>query len=228
MFKYLVLNHIPRCGGSSLKKSIYDGIKDNVYFQQAPAYISEHTHSNICLYEKPHLIEAIHTDTLLFVDHSPTFFIENSFKLPIEDTYRILTLRNPISRIISHIHFFYNIHINNIAEDVLINYLEQFGNLTIDYLTKCKFLDISLEQKYKEAKKIINDYQFCFQVEKQKLCEIFNSSNPFELHIPNYHINRSTIDNIIEIEISPKIKNIIYSTIKLEIKLLEKYYEMDL
>jgi hypothetical protein len=226
MPKYLVLNHIPRCGGSSLKKSIYDGIKNNAYFQQTPAYISEYTHSNICLYEKPHLIEAIHGDTLLFIDHSPTFFIENNFKLPIENTYRILTLRNPVSRIISHIHFFYTTHINHITKDILINYLEQFGNLTIDYLTKCQFPDIPLQQKYKEAKKIIEDYQFYFQVEKQKLCEIFNSSNPFELHIPNYHINRSLVNTMAEI--NPKVKNIIYSTIKPEIKLLEKYYEMDL
>jgi len=226
MSKYLVLNHIPRCGGSSLKKSIYDGIKDNSHFQQAPTYISEYTHSNICLYEKPHLIEAIHSDTLLFADHSPTFFIENNFKLPIEDTYRILTLRNPVSRIISHIRFFYSIHINDITKNVLVNYLEEFGNLTIDYLTKCQFSDISLQQKYKEAKKIIEDYQFYFQVEKQKLCEIFNSSNPFELHIPNYHINRSTISDMTVI--SSKTKNIIYSTIKPEIKLLEKYYEMDI
>jgi hypothetical protein len=226
MSKYLVLNHIPRCGGSSLRKSIYDGIKNNFRFQQAPAYISDYTHSNICLYEKPYLIESIHPDTLLFIDHSPSFFIEDNFKIPIDDTYRILTLRNPLSRIISHIHYFYGHHIDFISENILKNHLEQFGNLTISFLTKCRYPDLSIQKQYKEAKKIIKDYQFYFKVEDQKLCEVFNSTNPFELHIPNYHINRSAIDT--KVNINQKTKNIIYENIKLEIKLLERYYEMDI
>jgi hypothetical protein len=226
MPKYLILNHIPRCGGSSLKKGIYDGIKNNKYFQQAPAYISEYTHANICLYENPHLIEAIHPSTLLFIDHSPSFFIEDNFNLSINDTYRILTLRNPVLRLVSHIHFFYDKHINSISESILKNHLEQFGNLTISFLSKCRFPGLLLQQQYEEAKNIIKDYQFYFKVEDQKLCETFNSSNPFELHIPNYHINKSSVGKIIEI--NQKTKNIIYDKIKLEIKLLEEYYEMDL
>jgi len=226
MAKYLILNHIPRCGGSSLRKSIYDGIKNNSHFRHDPAYISDHTHSNICLYEKPQLIEAIHPETLLFIDHSPAFFLEDNFNLPISDTYRIITLRNPLSRIISHIHFFYEQHIDTIPDNILINYLKQFGNLTIHFLTKYQYPNLSLQQQYKEAKNILKDYQFYFQVENQKLCEVFNSSNPFELHIPNYHINRSSIDSTIKI--NQITKNIIYNEIKLEIKLLEKYYEVDL
>jgi hypothetical protein len=226
MPKYLVLNHVPRCGGSSLRKSIYDGIKNNLHFQQFPAYISDYTHSNICLYDKPHLIEAIHPQTLLFVDHSPAFFLEDNFNISIDDTYRILTLRNPLSRLISHIHYFYEQHIDSISETVLKNHLEQFGNLTISFLTKCRYPDLPIQEQYEEAKEIIKDYQFYFKVENQQLCEIFNSLNPFELHIPNYHINRSSINNMAEI--SSKTKNIIYDKIKPEIKLLERYYEMDL
>jgi hypothetical protein len=226
MYKYLVLNHIPRCGGSSLRKSIYDGIKKNLHFQQGPTYISDHTHSNICLYEKPHLIQSIHPETLLFVDHSPSFFIEDNFNLPIDYTYRILTLRNPLSRIISHVHYFYEQNIDSIPENLLKNYLEQFGNLTITFLTKCRYPDLSIQEQYLEAKTIIKEYQFYFKVEDQKLCEIFNSTNPFELHIPNYHLNRSSLGSTISI--NQKTKNIIYDKIKLEIKLLERYYEMDL
>ena len=144
MSKYLILNHIPRCGGSSLRKGIYEGLKNNEYFQQAPYYISQYSHANICLYEQTHLIEAIHPDTLLFIDHSPTFFIEDTFNLNLEDSYRILTLRNPLSRIVSHVHFFYTKHIDTLPGPVLSNYLKRFGNATISHLTKYKYADKSL------------------------------------------------------------------------------------
>ena len=225
MYKYLILNHIPRCGGSSIRKSIYNAIKTNNHFSQAPYYISEFSHANICLYDQPHLIEAIHPETLLFIDHSPSFFLEDIFKIPIDQTYRILTLREPLSRIVSHIHYFYNRHIDTLSEIILKNYLEKFGHMTIWYLTQHKHSNESLTKKYKIAKKTIKDYQFYFKVEDQKLCELFNDTNPFQLHIPNYHINHSPVDS--SLPISQPIKNFIYKHIPLEIKLLEAYYEME-
>lgn len=226
MYKYLIVNHIPRCGGSSLRKSIYEGIKSNSYFQQAPAYISQYTHANICLYEQPHLLDAIHPNTLLFIDHSPTFCIEDYFQINILEAYRALTLRHPLSRIISHIHFFYGRHIDTLSTVVLNNYLHRYGDLTIHYVTKYKYVDKSLNDKFAIAESIIKDYQFLFKVEDQKLGEAFNATNPFELHIPNYHINQSRVDS--SLNISQSIKNLIYKHAKLEIKLLEPYYEMDL
>lgn len=56
--------------------------------------------------------------------------------------------------------------------------------------------------------------------------EEFNSTNPFEIHLSNFHLNRSKIPD--RKKISQKFKNIIYNNIKKEIKLLENYYEMDL
>jgi hypothetical protein len=224
MFKYLILNHIPRCGGSSLRQAIYNCIKTNKHFQQGPAYISNHTHANICLYEQPHLTEAIHPDTLLFIDHSPTFCIEDYFNIDLSSAYRALTLRNPLSRIISHVHFFYGRHIDSLSPMILNNYFNRYGNLTIEYLTQYKYKHKSLAEKLALAKSIIKDYQFFFKVEDQKLCEIFNNTNPFELHMANYHINTSPID--CRLKISQSVKNSIYKQSKLEIKLLENYYEM--
>jgi hypothetical protein len=226
MYKYLILNHIPRCGGSSFRKSIYEGIKSNSYFQQSPAYISQYTHANICLYEQPHLFDAIHPNTLLFIDHSPTFCIEDYFNINLSEAYRVLTLRHPVSRIISHIHFFYGRHIDSLSPVILKNYLNRYGHLTIDYLTTYKYKDKSLNEKFSLAKSIIKDYQFYFKIEDQKLCEIFNDTNPFELHIPNYHLNASPVDSLLEITHS--VKNIIHNQAKLEIQLLEDYYEMDI
>lgn len=226
MPKYLILNHIPRCGGSSLKNGIFYDIKNNQYFNQAPIYISGYTHGNISLYEQSHLMEAIHPETVMFIDQSPAFFIEDTFNLQLDDSYRILTLREPLSRIVSHIHFFYGRHIDTLSETILTDYLKKFGHSTISHLTKYKYQDKSLSQQYEEAKNIIKNYQFHFKVENQKLCEIFNSSNPFELHIKNYHINQSPVDSTLNV--SQKTKNIIYNEIQLEIKLLETYYAMDL
>lgn len=222
---YLIVNHIPRCGGTSLKKSIYNASKENNYFKEFPVYVSQYSHANISLYEKPHLIEAIHPDTRLFFDHSYAFFIEEKFKIDVSNAYRVLTIRNPLYRIISHIHFFYSRHVEELSETVLQNYIDKFGHITIDYLTAHRNSKKSLSDKFKIAKSILKNYQFIFQVEKQKLCETFNDTNPFELHIKNYHLNTSPVDSTLEV--GQKIKNFIYKNIKLEVKLLEQYYEMD-
>lgn len=71
---------------------------------------------------------------------------------------------------------------------------------------------------------IIKDYQFLFKVEDQKLGEAFNDTNPFELHIPNYHVNASPVDSAMKI--TQSVKNLIYNQTKLDIQLLEDYYEM--
>lgn len=226
MYKYLVINHIPRCGGSSLRKSFHDAAKNNNHFNKYPVYISSHTHNNICLHEDPYLIKSIHPDTLLFMDHSPSFFIEQSFNLDISLTYRAITIRNPVSRIISHIHFFYQNHIDTLPKVVLESYLSKYGNLTINYLTNINSSDESLKKKYSIAKKNLQEYNFIFKVEEQKLMEKFNSDNPFELHLSNHHLNKSPIDR--NLHVSSKTKNIIYKHINYEIKLLENYYEMDI
>lgn len=225
-YKYFVLNHIPRCGGSSLRQSFYEASRNNDYFTQYPIYISNFTHNNICLYENTHLIEAIHPDTIMFIDHSINHFIEDAFHLDSDIVYRALTLRNPIDRIISHIHYFYKKHIDTLPQIVLTQYLNQFGNMTIQYLTNYKHYHKNLADKYKIAKEELENYNFIFMLENQKLGEIFTDTNPFGLRLPNYHNNKSPIDTTLTV--SAKTKNIIYQHINLEIKLLESFYEMDI
>ena len=228
MFKYLVLNHIPRCGGSSLRQSFFVASKTHDYFGSYPIYISGHSHGNICLYDNPHYIQSIHKDTLMFIDHSPAFFIEQAFNLNISETYRMLTIRNPIDRFISHIHFFYKQHIDSISKLSLQNQIDKFGHMTINYLTMAhnKHKDKSLNAKYKISQSLLKEYNFIFQVENQHLMEQFNSTNPFAIHIPNFHTNHSPIDSTLPV--LQKTKNFIYKNIKLEIKLLEEFYEMDI
>lgn len=225
MYKYLILNHIPRCGGSSLRKSFFEAASSNQYFNRYPIYVSSYSHNNISLYNTPELVPAIHQDTLLFIDHSPFSFIERAFNLENSLVYRITTLRNPLSRIISHINFFYNQPLDSITQTVLDFVLDTVGHLTIYYLTRATSHQYkSLTEKTKIASSILKDeYHFIFKVEEQKLLETFNDNNPFNLQLENYHINQSSgIYNV-----NTKIQNYIYKKIKNEYKLLENFYDLD-
>lgn len=226
MYKYLIINHIPRCGGSSLRKSFYEASKNNNYFNQYPIYIAGYTHEDVCLFDDPYLVKAIHKHTLLYFDHSPHLYIEKTFGIDTKDSYKILTLRNPVDRFVSHIHYFQKIHINNLSKETIERYISRFGHCTIQQLTNFTHKDKSLKQRLIISQSVIKEYQFIFQLEDQKLSEIFTDNNPFGLRLPNFHINRSSIDQ--EIKISQYVKNIIYKNMPLEIKLLENYYEMDL
>ena len=224
----LIINHIPRCGGSSLRKSFFQAYKYHKYFNNYPAFIPDYTHNSISLYENPQLIRAIHKETKLFIDHSPAFFLEKYFKLDIEKTYRVITLRNPVNRLISHIEFFYDQPIEQLDTSIIKAFINRFGHLTIEYLTNGndEYKNKSLQEKLVLSASILTEYNFIFKVEEQKLMEDFNTTNPFEIHLSNFHINRSKISNIKNI--SQKIKNVIYANIKKEIKLLENYYDLDL
>lgn len=224
-YKYLVLNHIPRCGGTSLRKSFFEAAKTNQYFCTYPIYISGFTHNNISLYRQQNLIDAIHKNTLMFIDHSPDSFIQDSFQLEHDLVYKILTLRNPIDRMISHISFFYNKDISSISKSLLGTLIQQYGQLTISFLTDYTHSSFDITDKLMIAKEKIKEYNFIFKVEEQKLCEIFNNKNPFSLQLKNYHLQRSN-SNFYNIE--QNIKNYIYKYIKQEVELLEPYYEMDL
>jgi hypothetical protein len=98
--------------------------------------------------------------------------------------------------------------------------------MTIEYLTNVKYKEKSLKEKYEIAIEELKKYNFIFQVENQKLCEIFNDSNPFQLHITNHHMNRSPVDS--DSIIGDKVKNIICNKIKYEIQLLQNFYNTDL
>lgn len=228
MYKYLIINHIPRCGGSSIKQSFFQAYKYHQYFSNYPVFIPDYTHNSISLYENPQLIKAIHPDTKLFIDHSPALFLEKHFKLNIEETYRFITIRHPVDRIISHIEFFYEQPFEQLDITIIKAFINRFGNLTIEYLTNGidRYKNKSLEEKTLISIDILKNYNFIFKVEEQKLMEEFNSTNPFEIHLSNFHLNRSKIPD--RKKISQKFKNIIYNNIKKEIKLLENYYEMDL
>jgi hypothetical protein len=224
-FTHIVFNHVPKCGGSSLRHMFYEACIKNDYFIKNPMYIPLCTHNNICLEEKPEFIETIHEHTKIFFDHSKTYFFEETFNLDIKNTYRILNIRNPIERFISHLYFFDKLFPHQCSYQTLKNKTKQYGNTIISYLTNYKYgeQNLDVETKYHLAKEELKKYNFIFNLNKfnQSISE-FNLNNPFNLVLEEKHINNSTISKI---DISKKTLINIKHLIQYEILLLKDFYE---
>ena len=222
--KYIVLNHIPKCAGSSLRNSFYAAVKNNDYFSKTNNYISMLTHGNICLHLDQSCVKAIHEDTRLFIDHSISYFIEDSFNLQIKEVYRILTIRNPISRFISHCLFFEKKHPREFSFEELDFFTKKFGNLTIETLTNHKHKKEKIETKFEIAKQEIKKYDFIFVQEKfEYSINEFNSTNPFNLNLDlqnAQHNIRHTNKDLLE----DNLRKYLEEKLFLEIDLLKNYY----
>lgn len=224
-FTHIVFNHIPRCGGSSLRYMFFDACTQNNYFIKNPMYISEYTHNNLCLEQSPQFIETINENTKIFFDHSRSYFFETIFKLNISNTYRIINIRNPIEKFISHLYFFDKLFPDQCSYQTLKNKINQYGHDVINYLTyynyKEQYLDI--ETRYNIAKEELKKYNFIFNLNKFKdSITKFNEQNPFNLQLQEQHINNSNIDKT---KISKKTLLNIKHLIQYEILLLKDLYE---
>lgn len=224
-FNYLVFNHVPKCAGTSIRYMFYNGCKNNDFFNQYPMYIPPYTHGNICLEEHPHFFDAIHVGTRLFLDHSKSYFLEKIFNLNINNTYRILSIRNPVDRFISHMIYFDKINPDDCSIDLLKLKVKRYGNIFIEYLTTNLILEqkdyIDSETKYNIAKKEIKKYNFIFHFEKfSESIQQFNSINPFNINLVEEKLNVSIYNNYI----APKKILIIESYLYQDLKLLDEYY----
>lgn len=182
------------------------------------------THGNICLHLDQPCVKAIHEDTKLFIDHSISYFIEDSFNLKIEKVYRILTIRNPISRFISHCLFFEKKHPKEFSLEELDSFIRQFGNLTIETLTNHKHNKEKIETKYEIAKQEIKKYDFIFVQERfEDSIKEFNSTNPFNLNLDLENAQHNINPNNKEL-LEDNLKKYLEEKLFLEIDLLKNYY----
>ena len=215
---------MPKCAGSSLRYAFYEASKKNDYFSRTNNYISMFTHGNICLHLDQPCIKAIHEDTKLFIDHSISYFIEDAFNLEIEEVYRILTVRHPISRFISHCLFFEKKHPKELNFKELDFLICEFGNLTIKMLTEQRYdREKTIETQHKIAKQEIEKYDFIFVQEKlADSIKEFNSTNPFNLNLENveHNVNSKKEDFLIE----DNLREYLEEKLSLEIDLLKNYY----
>ena len=165
-YTHLVLNHLPKCAGSSLRHSFYEACKNNTYFSEHNIYISMLTHGNISLHRDKECIPAIHKGTKMFIDHSITNFIEDKFLLNYEKTYRIFTMRDPIKRFISHSLFFEKKHPNDLDTEELDRFIFKFGFSAIEMLSNYLYNKETIENKLEIAKKEVKKYncKFCNKI----------------------------------------------------------------
>lgn len=220
---HLIINHIPRCGGTSIRHALAMSCKDNDYFRDNHTYISTITHGDITLSDMPVLSKAIHEDTKLFFDHSKAYVIEDLFNLNPTNCYRILLVRDPLDRLLSHLIHFYQLDINKTTIETLTKTIKPIKYLTTHYLTEYKHSEKSIAEKAEIAQQELQLYDFVFVLEKQDLIKKFNSENPFGLHIPNLHINRSKYNNG-KIDIDKQILDFLKQELHLEYSLLNKFY----
>jgi hypothetical protein len=212
---------VAKCAGSSLRHSFHDAFKENEYFSNNPTYISMLTHGNISLHRDMCCIKAIHKGTKAFIDHSYANFIEDQFNLKQEETYRIFTIRNPISRFISHCLFFEKKHPKDLKIDELNSFISKFGHETMNML--CGYEDKSLEEKFEIAKEEIKKYNFIFIQEKMQTCiDRFNQINPFSLKLKNVYNNIKNKKE--DLKINENLKNYLEKKLKLELDLIENFY----
>jgi hypothetical protein len=226
MQQYMIVTHIPRCGGSSFRYSLNEALIDNEYFHDKHKYISGFTHGNICLSERPYLIDAIHQNTVLFFDHSYAQTFERLRNLSDDKVYKILLIRDPINRFVSCLKFFYNIDLtaidNTRAFEQIDKLIPLLQNATIKYLTH--YLDPGPSTIIDIAKKQLKSYDMIIRQENPEDILTFNDTNPFSLDIKTkYHINSSHTDYE---SLNPDIKNTIYSYMKQDYEILEEYYSI--
>jgi hypothetical protein len=224
-FSKIVFNHIPKCAGSSLRHMFYEACLNNDFFARSPMYIPLLTHENMCLQEcSADVIKSIHTKSRIFFDHSYSYFIEQTFGLNINETFRIINIRNPIKRFISHMLFFDKIDPNTCSYDTLKNKTKEYGNLTINYLSLYNYSDpkIDIETRYSISCNELKKYNFIFNIENITECiSHFNLNNPFGLKLEEQKININ-INN--HINLSKKTLYNIKQLIELEILLLKDFY----
>jgi len=218
-YTHLVLNHLPKCAGSSLRHSFYEACKNNPYFSKHNIYISMLTHGNISLHRDNGCIPAIHKGTKMFIDHSTTNFIEDKFSLNYEKTYRIFTMRNPIKRFISHSLFFEKKHPNDLTKEEFDCFILKFGFVGIEMLTDYLHKKETIEKKLEIAKKEVEKYNFIFFQETFEECiNNFNELNPFSLKLSNIKNNLSNNDDV---KIKKNIEKYLENNLKFEIELYE-------
>jgi hypothetical protein len=228
--KYLIFNHIPKCGGTSFRHMFFDACQDpNNFFYKKPIYISCITHNNLILdgrdkdkIECAKLI--LHPKTCLFIDHCKYMSLENIFNLNPLLCYRVISIRHPIDRILSYNNVGGGEHSRSILysvdellnnEQSLINMINSYGFFLMNYATlNCSN---TINEKYNMAKNIYkNNYNFIFDLDNlDKYIELFNSKNPFNLKLKNIHKNKTEIKKNYPIELIKKIEKLIEPEINL-------------
>lgn len=223
-FTHIVFNHIPKCAGSSLRHMLYHACLNHESLSRCPLYIPPYTHENMCLQQREDVADVIQKSTKVFFDHSSGYFFEEAFGLAPEATYRIISIRNPIHRFISHMYYFDKINPDYCSYKILKQKAAQYGLVFTHCLTDVYYHDqkLDIETRLNIAKNELAKYDFVFQVEYFREClQRFNNTNPFGLRLEEQLLNES---NSQLLDISTKTMLNIRKLLEPDIILLREYY----
>lgn len=180
----LIFYHIPKCGGSSLRKMIYDVIDDEVKRNTlCPPYTNVLSNNDVrACTELSINREKTETENLKII------LTHISYLPDLHPKLKITVLRNPIDRVISHYYFFefrdknsplYNIELDNLYNNdrnLFNNYMCRYGNVMSTQLGIINCSGLLFEeyqhrikcdgnQINKKIKERINEFNFICKLE---------------------------------------------------------------
>ena len=149
-FDAFIYTHIPKCGGTSFRKLIYDsalksGIPESGLY--VPGFGGISNEKNLPQLTAPELDQVRERKLKVIATHAVHNFVRH-IRLPIYKPFYYTILREPITRFISHYNFFYfklgqdnctNIHLNELGTDRLVGVLRKLANLQTLYIVGFDF-----------------------------------------------------------------------------------------
>ena len=171
-----IFTHIPKCGGTSFRKYVYDcaissGVQDQHLY--IPGMGSVPFDKNLSQLSEEELGVVANKNLRVLANHSK-YDEHIELGIHLADPFYYTILRNPLERFVSHYNFFYfrngldgckGIHLDDLSEEKLVHFIKKLSNIQIKYLANVKHIkSIGLRNLYKLAVFNIQNEYGCFGI----------------------------------------------------------------
>jgi len=178
-FDCFIFTHIPKCGGSSFRKYIYDtAINSNITSQEVhiPGEGNLANTKNIPNLTKHELSKLQNKSTKIIADHSK-FNVHREYEIKkISKPFYFTMLRDPVERFISHYYFFYfklgynnlkNVHLNDLSKEQLEKLSNTLENIQVNFICNNKIKRPITHLDCNRAMGILANRYHCFGILEQ-------------------------------------------------------------